>query len=360
MKSNISVLFLLIFIASCSSQSTPIALFSIHPTLAQGFKSEPTLRDLAMAHNLLVGTAVNMNPLLWDAQYGKTLASQFNLVTPEHVMKFAATEPAQGVYSFAQADALVAFAKAHTMQVHGHNLVWHTALPSWLAHTTFTRNQLLAILKDHIFKVVSHYLGQVSMWDVVNEAVADNGQLRDSLWLRTIGPDYIDWAFRWAHQADPQAHLFYNDYGGEESGAKSDAIFHLVKGMLQRGIPIYGVGLEMHLSSTHPLVQQLVVQNMQRLAALGLKVQITELDVRLQKDPRPLSQKLQAQAQIYSSMLGACLQVFACEAFSMWGFTDRYTWIPDLTGNPDEPLIFDTNYHPKPAYDALVHTLQGF
>ncbi len=225
---------------------------------------------------------------------------------------------------------------------------------------TFTRTQLMAILKDHIFTVVSHYRGQVNVWDVVNEAVNDvGGILRDAIWYRDIGPDYIDWAFRWAHEANLQAHLFYNDYGAEGLGTKSNAIYALVKGMLQRGVPIYGVGLQMHTSLLNAPNEQDVITNMRRLAALGLKVQITEMDVAIQGDTHSMAQRLTLQAQIYSNMLHTCLVVKACEAFVMWGFTDRYTWIPIATGHPDAPLIFDTSYRPKPAYTAISQELKS-
>ncbi len=314
---------------------------------------------MAQAHNILIGAAVSVDALQHDVTYDNTLAHEFNEVTPENVMKFDALHPAKATYTFAQADALVAFARAHTMQIRGHNLVWHRALPAWIEHGSFTRDQLLTILKDHIFTVVSHYRGQVNMWDVVNEAVTDDGKLRNSIWYRVIGPDYLDWAFRWAHEANPQAHLFYNDYGAEGLNTKSDAIYALVKGMLQRGVPIYGVGLQMHTSILNAPREQDVIANMQRLATLDLKVQITEMDVQVQGDTHPMAQRLALQAQTYSDMLHVCLTVKTCEAFVMWGFTDRYTWIPSATGHPDAPLIFDTSYHPKPAYTALSQELKG-
>lgn len=316
-----------------------------------------TLRSLAQARHFFLGTAVSMNALGHDKQYASVLGREFNMVTPENVMKFDATNPQPGVFTFAQADALVAFARAHGMQVRGHNLIWHRALPHWVTQGTFSRTQLLAIMKEHITTVVAHYRGQVNIWDVVNEAIDENGALRSTLWKNVIGPEYIDLAFRWAHEANPQAHLFYNDYAAEGLGVKADAVYQLVKGMVQRGVPIYGVGLQMHTSIVSPPVVADVRANMQRLAALGLKVEITEMDVQIQKDPRPLAQRLQAQAQLYHDVLALCLSLAPCEAFVMWGFTDRYTWIPSATGNADEPLIFDDRYQPKPAYKALLQAL---
>jgi endo-1,4-beta-xylanase len=236
--------------------------------------------------------------------------------------------------------------------------VWFLALPSWLTTGHFTRDELISILHAHIFAEVSHYRGQVNIWDVVNEAINDDGSLRDTIWSRGIGPDYLDLAFRWAHEANPQARLFYNDYGGEGLGQKSDAIYNLVSGMIKRGVPINGVGLEMHVSVDGYPQPQDVLANMRRLAALGLEVQITEMDVKIQNDPRPLQVRLAAEARIYRDMLSTCLDVGQCTAFVMWGFTDRHSWIPAATGHPDAPLIFDASYQPKPAYYALMDVLK--
>lgn len=353
MKKSALVLLLFYLLAACTS--APGDKSQVKPTTV------PTgpLRQLAQQRGLLVGTSVVYQPLRRDATYAATLAREFDVITPENVMKFDATEPFPDTYTFGQADTLVQFAQAHQMQVHGHNLVWHQALPDWITQGTFTRDQLMTVLKNHVQSVVSHYKDQVNMWDVVNEGVNEDGSLRQSIWERIIGSKYIDLAFQWAHEANPRAHLFYNDYDAEGMGVKSDAVYKLLKGMVERGIPIYGVGLQMHISIDRPPVPSDVIANMQRLAALGLKVQVTEMDVQIeiQADPRSLTERLEFQAQTYSAILRSCLAVKGCESFTMWGFTDRYTWIPQAVGHPDQPLIFDENYRPKPAYKALVQTL---
>jgi endo-1,4-beta-xylanase len=355
---------LLIFgIAACSS--TVIQTQGIKPTSTLS-SAQPTLqivpitlRSLAQARHFYIGMAVDVKALRDEAAYSATLAREFDMVTPEVSMKFSETEPQRDIYTFAKADYIVAFAQAHQMQVRGHNLVWHTDLPAWLTDGNFTRAELITILRDHILTEVTRYREQVNIWDVVNEAVGDDGALRDSIWLRGIGPEYIDMAFQWAHEANPHARLFYNDYGGEGLGRKSDAIYTLVKGMLQRGVPLDGVGLQMHISlDSYPNAQD-VLANMRRLAALGLEVQITEMDVKTQDDARPMQAKLAAEAQLYGEMLHTCLSVTVCTAFVMWGFTDAHSWIPVFTGHPDYPLIFDAGYRPKPAYFALVNVLSS-
>jgi endo-1,4-beta-xylanase len=351
----IAILLLALLTLSCGQTSTQVASQQALPTPSPAPLS---LRSLAQARGISIGTAVNNDVLRGDARYGDVLAREFNMVTPEVLMKFDATEPERNHYTFDGGDTLVAFAKMHNMQVRGHNLVWYTALPPWLTTGHYSRDELMKILHDHIVTEVSHYRGQVNIWDVVNEAINDDGALQDSIWLRGIGPDYLDLAFRWAHEANPAARLFYNDYGGEGLGKKSNAIYNLVKGMVQRGVPINGVGLEMHVSLDKYPRPQDVLANMKRLAALGLEVQITEMDVQIQNDPRPLQARLEAEAQVYGDMLGTCLAVKQCTAFIMWGFTDRHTWIPDATGHRDAPLIFDEEYLPKPAYFALLNVLK--
>jgi endo-1,4-beta-xylanase len=316
------------------------------------------LRSFAQARGFYIGTAVSVGALLKEQQYRDVLATEFNMVTPEVSMKFDTTEPERGRYTFTDGDTLVAFAKAYNMQVRGHNLVWYLALPSWLTTGHFTREELMSILHAHILAEVSHYRGEVNIWDVVNEAINNDGSLRDTIWSRGIGPDYLDLAFRWAHEANPQARLFYNDYGAEGLGQKSDAVYHMVAGMIKRGVPINGVGLQMHVSvDVYPRPQD-VLANIRRLTALGLEVQITEMVVKIQTDSRPEQVRLVREAQIYRDMLSTCLAATRCTAFVMWGFTDRHSWIPAATGHADAPLIFDAAYQPKPAYFALLNVLE--
>ncbi len=348
----VMLLLLALLTVSCGNASTQVV-----PEQATSIPLQ-SLRSLAQARSMYIGTVVNVDALQSEEQYREVLAREFNIVTPEVSLKFDATEPELNHYDFDGGDTIVAFAKAHNMQVRGHTLVWYRALPSWLTAGKFSRSELMQILRDHIFTEVSHYRGQINIWDVVNEAVNNDGTLRDSIWLRGIGPDYIDWAFRWAHEANPQARLFYNDFGGEGSGRKSDAIYNLVRGLLQRGVPISGVGLQMHFGIDSYPDPQDVLANMQRLNALGLEVQITEMDVRIQGDRRPVQTRLSIQAQIYRDMLSVCLEVTGCTAFVMWGFTDLHSWIPAATGHPDAPLIFDQHYRPKPAYFALMDDLE--
>jgi endo-1,4-beta-xylanase len=334
---------------------TPLPAETSTPTIAP--TAAQSLRAYAFQHGIFIGAAVSAPALNQDKPYAETLAREFSLVTPENAMKFDAVHPAQTNYDFTIADKLVKFAQQNGMAVRGHTLVWHNQLPAWVTDGKFSRDELTAILKDHIMTVVGHYRGQVAVWDVVNEAVADDGSLRHTIWLDTIGPDYIDMAFQWAHEADPDAKLFYNDYSNENMGNKSTAVYKLVQGMVQRGVPINGVAFQMHLDVDSPPPESEVSANMQRLSDLGLEVHITELDVRIKG--AATDQKLAQQARVYHDMLQVCLSASNCKAFILWGFTDRYSWIPQFLQGYGSALIFDESYQPKPAYSALVDAFSG-
>ncbi len=332
-----------VFIAACAAALPAVAA--------------DTLRALAQSASLRIGTAVNVDALNTDAAYARLLAREFDLVTPENAMKFSVVQPERGRFDFAQADALVAFAEAHGMQVNGHVLVWHQQLPDWLTQGQFSRDELKAILREHIRTLVTRYRGRVASWDVAAEAVAEDGHARETFWSRGIGPDYLVLAFQWAHEADPQAHLRYNDYGGEGDGAKSDGIYDLVAGLRRKGAPIHGVGLQMHASLKDAPRARDVRINMKRLAALGLQTHISEMDVML---PLPASRAdLRAQAALYRDMLQACLAVLQCRSFSVWGASDRYSWIPEFFPGQGDALLFDADGRTKPAYESVRRILRA-
>jgi endo-1,4-beta-xylanase len=277
----------------------------------------------------------------------------YKSLTPENALKMAYTEPSQGSFSFTNGDIIVNFATANGLNVRGHTLVWHYQNPDWFNNGTFTRSQLIAILRDHIQTVVTHYKGKIKEWDVVNEAIDDNGNMRQTKWSQTIGPDYIDLAFRFAHEADPTAKLFYNDYNAEGLGVKSDAVYNLVKEMRNRKVPINGVGLQMHVKYNDYPSPQDISANISRLGALGLETNITEIDVQIGESPGTAT-KLQQQADTYKNIASACFQAQNCKTFTTWGLDDGTSWIPAAFGHPDAPLLLDANYLPKPAYWAIT------
>jgi endo-1,4-beta-xylanase len=318
-----------------------------------------SLRTLGQKRGISIGAAVDFIPLQADANYRAILTREFDMMVPENAWKFDHVHPTRGRYDFKEVDALMAFAKEHNLKMRGHPLAWHHLLPQWVLKGDFTRDQWIEILRDHIQTLVGRYQGQVYIWDVVNEAINRDGSLRDTLWLRHIGPEYIDLAYRWTHEADPKALLFYCDYATEELGQKSDAVYDLVRGMLQRGVPLNGVGFQAHLGLSYAPKLDSLAKNFQRFGELGLEVQFTELDVKVQDGVGSWDSRLKDQAKVYAGLLKTCLEAKSCTAFTTWGFIDRYTWIGDLTGLGEAPLIFDKSYRPKPAYHAMAEVLKS-
>jgi endo-1,4-beta-xylanase len=307
------------------------------------------LRALAHRRGIAVGTAVDQFALDKSDGYRTELAREFSSVTPENVMKWEVTEPEQGKFDFRQADKLVDFARAHGMRVRGHTLVWHIQNPDWLREGRFSRAQMVAIMREHIQTEVARYRGQVASWDVVNEAMGDDGQLRPSLWLQRIGPEYIALAFKFAHEADPAATLFYNEIGIEDGGGKSDAVYRMLAKLRERGLPVGGIGFESHFSLEGPPPS--FRKTMKRFAALGLQVNVTEADVRVRL---PATQaRLDVQAEGFSDAMRDCLAVSACKSFTVWGFTDRYSWIPESAPGFGAATLLDEKLDPKPAYRAV-------
>ena len=314
-----------------------------------------SLRELADARGIRIGAAVEPGPLRCDPSYAAALSHEFNALTAENAMKFGPIHPEPERYDFRDADAIVDFAESHDMLVRGHTLVWHNQLPGWIQKRAWSREALEKALHDHITTVVGRYRGRIVTWDVVNEAIDENG-LRDTVWLRVIGPEYIALAFKWAHEADPDALLFYNDYASEELGLKSDVMHALLEDLLRQGVPIHGVGLQTHSSVTAAPNPASVRENMDRFAALGLQVQITEMDVRIRGEPT--ARTLGYQATIYREMLETCLAAQDCTALVLWGFTDRHSWIPSHAPGWGSALILDEQYQTKPAYDAIREALK--
>lgn len=321
-----------------------------------------SLRQKAETDGVLVGTAVRPSQLSEPA-YASTLAREFSMVEAEDAMKWWVLRPDAAIYDFRQGDEVVRFAQAHQMKIRGHCLVWGRYNPDWLTQGHFTARQLSRLLHEHITRVMKHYAGQVFAWDVVNEALDENGDVRDSLWYNQPGigwsqkgTAYIEQVFRWAHNADAHAMLFYNEAEGEGLNRKSDAIYAMVKDFKLRGVPIDGVGLQMHLPSLDVDIPA-IAANIARLTALGVQVHITELDVSLPVSanglPRPGD--LARQADVYRGIVRACLNSAGCTAIQTWGFTDKYSWIGSHShGARGQALPFDRAYQPKPAYRAVL------
>jgi endo-1,4-beta-xylanase len=338
---------------------------------APGDLQSGTLRELAERIRLHIGTAVIPFDLDTPA-YAAVLASQFSVVTPGNEMKWGVVEPQQEVFDWSGADRLVKFAKQNAQLVRGHTLLWHNQLPDWLTtgvgNGAITKSQLWDLLERHIFTEMGRYRGKIWQWDVANEFFTDSdpSTLNPSdFWISNLGPDVIPRAFRWAREADPHALLFYNDYniaGEDGTNAKSDAVFAWLRQMLEQGVPIDGVGDQGHLDTQFGFPTKMT-QNFQRFASLGLKIAITEADVRTFVDG-PTTQvptdnlAIFAQPYEFSQMLRAVLAVPECISFTAWGFGDADSWIPGFFTGEGYATLYDVNLQPKPAFFALQQDLQ--
>ena len=276
---------------------------------------------------------------LGDSTYTRILASEFNSVTAENEMKWDATEPSQGRFTYGNGDRILNQGQANGSKVRGHALLWHSQQPGWAQSMSGTALRNAAI--NHVTQVATHYRGKIYAWDVVNEAFADGGGggRRDSNLQRT-GNDWIEAAFRAARAADPNAKLCYNDYNTDGINAKSTGIYNMVRDFKSRGVPIDCVGFQSHLGTGIDSTYQ---ANLQRFADLGVEVQITELDV----------QQGGNQANIYSTVTKACLAVARCTGITVWGIRDSDSW------RSDNPLLFDRSGNKKAAYTSVLNALNA-
>ena len=287
------------------------ALATAVPATAAG----GTLRAAAEAQGKYFGTEVTGN-MVNNSTITNLAGQQFDMVTPGNEMKWDTTEPSNGSYNFGPGDGIVSFAKAHGMRVRGHNLVWQNQLPSWVS--SLPQNQVQQAMENHITAEAGHYKGQVYSWDVVNEPFNGDGSFVNDVFYQAMGSGYIADALRTAHAADPGAQLYLNDYSIEGENAKSNAMYNLVQSLLAQGVPINGVGFESHFILGQ--VPSSMLANMQRFAALGVNVAVTELDDRIQLPATTAN--LNQQATDYATVVSDCLQVARCVGVSQWGVGD--------------------------------------
>jgi endo-1,4-beta-xylanase len=318
-------------------------------TTAVGQTGEATLGAAAATSGRYFGAAIDPDALDEKA-YRNLAAAQLTSVTPENAMKWGSVEALRGSFDWGEADALVAFAKAHGQKVRGHTLVWHSQLPPWLIQGQFSPDEMKALMVDHIAAEAGRYKGSIYAWDVVNEPFADDGQWRKSIWYEAMGPDYVAIALRAARAADPEAKLYINDYNVESDGPKMQALYDLVASLKRDGVPIDGVGLQSHfVAGAAPADFRAV---MQKFGSLGVDVAVTELDlrVRLPADAETLA----AQGADYASIVSACREMPRCVGVTTWGISDGRSWVPSFFSGYGAALPFDENDQPKPAVAAII------
>jgi endo-1,4-beta-xylanase len=359
-----------------------LAMLLIGVTQCLAGQNVPALRDV-FKDSFLIGGALNRSLVTGkDPNAAALAAKHFNTATPENDLKWQLVHPQPNQYNWAPVDNFIAFCEKNKLFAVGHCLVWHAQTPRWVfqddAGNALTRDTLLARMKDHITTVVGHCKGRIKGWDVVNEALDDSGTMRNTSWFRIIGEgapdkkyDYIENAFRWAHEADPEAELYYNDYNLEMSRAKCDAAVAIVKYLRSKGLRIDGVGIQLHGGLTYPSAAGLDYA-LTSLAAAGVKIMITELDLRTQtrgyrgadvsqvnrdstKDANAATAETQRKladkyVEIFSVLLKHKKDV---SRVTFWGVGDKTSWIGG------SPLLFDRNYQPKEAFFAVVKAAQG-
>lgn len=354
-------------------------------TASAPLSAQTALKD---AYQGVFRIGVALGPALYtesDARGAALVKEQFNTTTPENVLKWERVHPKDGTYDFAGGDRYVAFGESNHMFIIGHCLVWHSQTPKWVfedgqGHPA-TREQLLERMRDHIHTVVGHYKGRVNGWDVVNEALNDDGTMRQSPWLKIIGEDFIAKAFQFAHEADPAAQLYYNDYS-LEGAAKRNGMVELVKKLKAQGAPIYGVGTQGHWQLDGPSAGN-ISDTLDAIAGLGLKAMVTELDIdvlpsawahtadvgstakagpeelaRLNPYPKELPAEVQ---QRLAERYGEIFKVFVrhsktVERVTFWGLTDASSWLNNfpVRGRTAYPLLFDRAGQPKSAFAAVI------
>ncbi|OCL10902.1 carbohydrate-binding module family 1 protein [Glonium stellatum] len=302
---------------------------------------------------LYFGTATDNSELTntaYVAQLGNT--SDFGQITPGNSMKWDSIEPSRNSFSYTNGDAIASLAKGNGQLLRCHNLVWYNQLPSWVSSGGFDNATLISIMTNHITNEVTHYKGQCYAWDVVNEALNDDGTYRTDVFYNTIGPAYIPIAFAAAAAADPSAKLYYNDYNIEYSGAKSTAAQNIVKMIKAYGARIDGVGLQSHfiVGSTPSTATQ--TSNMNAFVALDVDVAITELDIRT---TTPATTSTLAQQGVdYATTTNACKAVSRCVGVTIWDYTDKYSWVPSTFSGQGAALPWDDNLVVKPAYWSIL------
>jgi endo-1,4-beta-xylanase len=319
-----------------------------------------------------IGVAISPRALKTDE--ARLIVEQFGSVTAENAMKMGPIHPREGEYNWKGADSIADFAQQHNLKFRGHTLVWHNQAPRWLFTNadgdTINKEALLKRLKDHIYAVAGRYRGRVYAWDVVNEAISDNRDefYRNSPFYRICGEEFIAKAFQWAHEADPDALLFYNDYN-EIDPVKREKIFRLVKDLKDKGVPIHGVGLQAHWAINEPSEQQLD-ETIRRFGELGVKVQITELDVSVYAKEHAARNRQRTDtvhaltAEKEEKQMAMYEMIFRLfrkhkniiSAVTFWNISDRHSWLDNfpVRGRKDYPLLFDAALKPKKAFWKVV------
>lgn len=317
--------------------------------------------NLYYASRFPIGTAVNYDAWKSDPEYAQLLSKHFNSVTAENIMKPAYLHPDENIYRWELADELADYCKNKSIRLHGHTLLWHSQLPSWMQFYQGDEAAWDVMMKNHIQTIVRHFKGKVAAWDIVNEAFEEDGSFRRSVWYVQLGESYIEKAILYAKEADPNVLLFYNDYNLEFNALKRSAVLAHFGKLRAKGITIDGIGVQMHIFHVYPS-PLMIRECLNEIAKENYKIHISEMDVSV----NPLSVDVEytdsvqtLQMQQYETVLNAYEQIpaelqYGC---TFWGITDKYTWIRSSFLREDYPLLFDDNYKKKKSFNAVKFAL---
>lgn len=326
--------------------------------LAAGANAQ--LNKLAVAAGKKYFGSATDNSELDDTAYTAILSDvdEFGQITPGNTQKWEYTEPTEGTFTYTEGDVIVDFAQNNSQIMRCHNLVWYSQLPSWVSSDSWTNETLTSAMTTHITNEVTHYKGECYAWDVVNEALSDNGDgsYRDSVFYETIGEYYIPIAFSTAAAADPDALLYYNDYSIEYEGAKMTAALGIVDLIQGAGVQIDGVGLQAHFIVGEVGSASGLASVLEQFTAKGVDVAYTELDIRHETLPAN-DTAIEQQAVDYANTVSACLQVEGCVGITVWDFDDKYSWVPSTFEGQGEACLYDENLSKKPAWTSVSSVL---
>jgi endo-1,4-beta-xylanase len=331
------------------------ALFALVATALAFTACAPTPRQMADKRGITFGVAVQTGEVL-NPETAKFIVKNFNTIVPGDTAKWVNIHPKKDFWNFSDTDLMVAFAEKNHMKIKAHCFVWQDQNAPYV-FSAKTRDAAIAILDDHITGIMTRYKGKITEYDVANEIFNENGTMRDTFWLRTIGPDYIDVAFTIAHKADPDAKLLLVDYNTEYAGtAKGDAMYAMAKSMKERGIPISGVAHQLHCVGELPFNETALRENIKRMKELGLYTSFSEVDVRIRT---PVTEQTEAmQCDVYSKLMNVACTEPGAGSMLLWGFTDKTSWIPRTFPGYGSATILDVKMQPKKAYSALMNALK--
>ncbi len=348
---------------AAAAGSRALNIFPVSGSPAHG-----SLREIAAEKGILFGSAVS-NPQLRDAPYCRLLSEQCGIAVPENALKWAALRPTPASFDFTTSDALYQFAHSNGILFRGHTLVWEQALPNWFASVVNSTNAKQFML-DHIFQVMRHYAGKMHSWDVVNEAFQIEDRRPDGLkvtpWLQFIGPEYIEIAFRAAHEADPNALLVYNENWLEPDDSvaerKRSAVLAMLTALKKRNVPIHALGTQSHIYAETNTTGHNHKRFLEQVADLGLAIMVTEMDIRDKYDGKDVEGRDRLIAKQYYDYLSFMLQFRAVTSVLTWGLSNRYTWLSGsnsrTNGVPVRPLPYDEHLHPTPSLNAIRRTFE--